>query len=254
MKKIMKLEMKKLFSKKDIMLMLGIMMAIPFFLAFFLAYRIGGINFGGSVSIDEYGALIWSFLKYLFVLYILPIYVSTSLLGKEIEMRSINIMLSNKKRNEILVGKTLVYGIVLTIFFILFQIISIISWKIFIEGSEYSVAIENYVGYVPRIIGMYGFQWLELMFVLLLSQFLCCLIKGNAALLIGLLIMILQRVLVNIDSIKRVLPYYISDINSYCAIPIDSLVKTNAVSLSIYIFIIGILMFVSLMIWKRKDF
>lgn len=251
MKSIMKLELKKILAKKDVMLMFGIIILFPLFMALCIVYEVAGINFGGAVSVDGFGLLIWSFLKYLFVLYIVPIYVACSFLGKEIETRSINIMLSNQKRSLVLMAKTIVYIVVLTVFFILFQLSSVLSFQVLLDGTEYATAT---VASTMQITFAYLFQWLELIFVLLLSVVLCSIIKGNAALLLGMVIVILQRVLVNFGDIKKFVPYHISDYSSYLMIPQDELLSSNVMSTIVYIVILSALVIGSIRIWKNRDF
>lgn len=251
MKSIMKLEMKKIFAKKDVMLMFGILIFAPLLLAVCMVNEVGGINFGGAVSVADYGMLVWTFLKYLFVLYLVPIYIACSFLGKEIETRSINLMLSNQKRSKILTAKILTYVIAITLFFALFQVVSVLSYSLFIAGTEFSVAME---ASGMETVCLYAFQWLEMLFVLFVSILLCCLVKGNAALLLGLVVIILQRLLVNIGGIKRILPYYISDYNFYSMIPSNTLVVTNMTSMVIYAAILMILIIGAAGIWKKRDF
>lgn len=76
MKNLIKLEMKKVFSKKDVMLILGVLILTPVIFSLCLVHRAAGIDFSGQVSVDSYGIMIWSFLKYLFVLYLVPIYIA----------------------------------------------------------------------------------------------------------------------------------------------------------------------------------
>ena len=251
MKNIMKLEFKKVISKKDVMLMLGIIIIVPLLMALCIVNKVAGINFGGAVSIDGYSLLIWSFLKYLFVLYLVPIYVCCTFLGKEIETRSINIMLSNQRRGTILAAKVITYAIVLTIFFVLFQIVGFASYMIFIEGTEFGVEM---TASVMDVVFIYIFQWLELMFVLCLSVIMCCFIKGNAALLMGMVVVILQRVLVNFDGIKRFVPYYISDYSNYLLIPAEDLTSFKLMSTGIYTVILAVLIYGATSIWKKRDF
>lgn len=93
-----------------------------------------------------------------------------------------------------------------------------------------------------------------MIFVLLVSAALCCVIKGNAVLVLGIGAIIVQKILVNIDEIKRILPYYISDYNSFSMIPADKLVTENSISLFIYVCIILVLFMVSMNAWRKKDF
>ncbi len=251
MKNIMKLEFKKIFSKKDVMLMFGIIILVPLIMALCIVNKVAGINFGGAVSVDGYSILIWSFLKYLFVLYLVPIYVSCTFLGKEIETRSINIMLSNQKRSYVLAAKVIAYAIVLTLFFVLFQISGVLSFHLFLAGTEYGAVMSASVIDVAFI---YLFQLLELLFVLFLAVILCCFIKGNAALLLGMIVVILQRVLVNFDGIKRFVPYYISDYTSYLLLPEEGLTGYNVMSTVVYAVILTVLVYGATRIWKKRDF
>ena len=54
MNSIMKIELKKIVAKKDVMLMLVLLSIVPFLLAFCMVNRIAGINFGGAVSITDF--------------------------------------------------------------------------------------------------------------------------------------------------------------------------------------------------------
>lgn len=251
MKNIIRLELKKMFSKKDIMLIFGILILAPIIMALCIVNEVAGINFGGAVSMDGFGLLIWNFLKYLFVLYIVPIYLCCSFLGKEIETRSINIMLSNKKRGTILVAKTIAYIIVLSVFFVLFQVSSVLSFNILLDGTEYATAM---TASAMETIFIYLFQWLEIIFVLFLSTVLCSVIKGNAALLLGLTIVILQRLLVYFDGIKKFLPYHISDYSNYMTIPEEKLLSSNIFSTVVYVIILTALLLGAMRIWKKRDF
>lgn len=251
MKNVMKLEFKKIFSKKDVMLMLGIIILVPLLMALCIVNEVAGINFGGAVSVDGYSILIWSFLKYLFVLYLVPIYVCCTFLGKEIETRSINIMLANQKRSNVLTAKVITYAIVLTVFFVLFQLAGVLSYQLFMDGTEFGTAMS---ASVTDVVFIYLFQWLELMFVLFLSVILCCYIKGNAALLLGMVIVILQRVLINFDGIKRFVPYYISDYTSYLLLSTEDLISFNVTSTMIYAVILAVLIYGAARIWKKRDF
>lgn len=251
MKNLIKLEMKKIFSKKDVMLILGVLILTPVIFSFCLVNHIAGIDFSGQVSVDSYGIMIWSFLKYLFVLYLVPIYIACCFLGKEVENRSINIMLSNEKRANVFIAKLLTYTGVLTVFFVLFNISSVMSYVLFVKNTTFSSVIE---APVIESIFLYGFQWTEMIFVLLVSAALCCVIKGNAVLVLGIGAIIVQKILVNIDGIKRILPYYISDYNSFSMIPADKLITENTISLFIYICIFLVLLVVSMNAWRKKDF
>lgn len=158
------------------MLILGILILAPVIFSPCLVNHVAGIDFSGQVSIDSYGIMIWSFLKYLFVLYLVPIYIACCFMGKEIENRSINIMLSHEKRAKVLGAKVLTYVCVLTLFFAFFQITSILSYEIFINGTAFSTITE---ASLAGTIFLYLFQWMEMIFILLVSVALCCTIKGN---------------------------------------------------------------------------
>lgn len=251
MARLLKLEMKKVLSKKDVMLILGVLILAPFLFSFCLVNNIAGINFSGQVSVDSYGIMIWSFLKYLFVLYLVPIYIACCFIGKEIESRSINIMLSNAKRAKVLASKIFTYAIFITGFFILFQISSFISYFVFVQGTDLAAVAETTV---METVFLYLFQWLEMIFILLVSVALCCMIKGNVALLLGIGVVIIQKVLVNVEAVKRILPYFISDYNYYSMISRGNLFTTNMVSMAIYAVILFCILAGTAYVWQKRDF
>lgn len=248
---IMKLEWKKLRSRKDIMLILTVLILTPFLFSFCIVHKIAGLNVGGQVSADMYGIMIWSFLKYLFVLYLVPIYIASSMLGKEVENRSIQIMLANKKRMSVISAKSLTYLGLLTVFFVLFQFSSFASYQLLIKGTAYGAA--STTTFMENAF-LYLFQWFEQIFVLMLSIVLCCVIKGNAVLVCGLLAIILEKIAANVESIARVLPYHISDYNAYGSIKADQLLSTNLLSVGIYFIIFAVFGIVISRIWKNRDF
>ncbi len=251
MKDIVALEGKKLLSRKDIMVALGILLVVPFLFSFCIVNEIAGLNFGGTVARYDYGVLIWTFLKYLFVLYLIPLHMVTSMLGKEVENRSIQIMLSNKTRMSVLLGKVIIYLVAMTIFFVLFQIACALSFELFVAKTEYAQGIE---ASFMKIFFLYLFQWLEVVFTIGLAVLLSCVIKGNAALVFGLVFVVLERIFVNINGIKHFIPYYISDSGAYEMVRASKLLTHNIQATMTYVVIIGILTFVSVRIWKKRDF
>jgi len=251
MRRLLHLEIKKVLSKRDVMFLLGLLVIVPVLFSLCIIYKVAGINFTGQISIDSYGIMIWSFLKYLFVLYLVPIYIVCSFMGREIENRSINIMLSNKERSKVLGTKLITYVVLLTVFFMLFHMVSVVSYTIFIQGTDYAMSINSPMS---EIIFLYVFQWLEMMFMVFASAFLCCLIKGNIVLILGLGIVILEKIFLHVESVKRILPYYISDYSSYCMLEKESLLSSNILSSFIYFVILAVLLLGMVGIWKKRDF
>lgn len=251
MNQLLRMEMKKVLAKRDVVFILGLLTIVPVLFSLCIIYKIAGLDFTGQISIDSYGIMIWSFLKYLFVLYLVPIYIVSTFMGREIENRSINIMLSNEERSKVLGAKIITYVAVLTLFFVLFQIVSAVSYGMFIQGTDYAMPIGSDLA---EIVFLHMFQWLEMMFMVFASAFLCCIIKGNVVLVLGLGIVILEKILVNVDSVKRVLPYYISDYSSYSMLGKENILSTNAISVVIYMAILAVLLFGVVSIWKKRDF
>lgn len=249
---LVKLELKKIFSKKDILIISFILILAPLLFGICMINHIAGINFSGQVSIDSYGIMIWSFLKYLFVLYLVPIYLLCCFVAKEIESRSVNIMLSNCERKKVFVAKMISYVMVITLFFVLFQISSILTYSFLIKNTSFASTMAE--SSVTEMIFLYIFQWLELIFVAGISYLLCCIIKGNAVLVLGIGVIILEKILVNFESIRRFLPYYISDYSYYSMIPKDMLIRQNIFSCLIYFILIAGCFFAALIIWNKKDF
>ena len=70
---LLKIETKKFFKKKDIILILSLLAVLPLILSLLFKYQVGGLKLSGKFNIVEYGIAIWSFLKMLFILYVVPI-------------------------------------------------------------------------------------------------------------------------------------------------------------------------------------
>ena len=249
---LVKLELKKIFSKKDIMIISSILILSPLVFGICMVNRIAGLNFNGQITVDAYGIMIWSFLKYLFVLYLMPIYLVCCFVGKEIESRSINIMLSNYDRKKVFAAKMTTYLITITIFFVLFHIVSMLTFSGLIHNTEFALAGSGNT--LTKNFFLYLFQWLELLFVAIISYLLCCAIKGNAVLVLGIGVIILQKIVVNIEGVRRFLPFYISDFNYYSMIPDGVLMNTNIISCIIYTITIMATFCIALKMWSRKDF
>lgn len=248
---IFKLEMKKIISKKDMMLIMIVLALAPFIFSFCMVNKVAGLNFDGLVSFGDYGIMIWSFMKYLFVLYLVPIYLAASFLGKEVENRSIQLMLANKKRSTVLASKIVAYVLVLTVFFALFQGMCVLSYQVFIAGTDLAVAGD---ASTMSMVFIYLFQWLEMIFVLLISVALCCIIKGNAVLVMGLVVVILEKILANLNGIKRILPYSIADYSSYVNIDPSKLMSSNIISVIIFTVILAALLIATASVWRKRDF
>ena len=224
----------------------------PLILSLLFKYQVGGLKLSGKFNIVEYGIAIWSFLKMLFILYVVPIYIPCTFIGREVEQRSINMLLSKEKRSKILIAKTIVSVAAIILFTLAFFIISFISFKLFLTGTKFAVvggAILTKSNFM-----LIAMQLLEMIFVTLLSVILNTIIKGNAALVIGFGAVALERALQNISAIEKYVPTFMSDFNNMSELSMKALNTFFTKSIIIYAIYAVVLLVSSLMIWKKREF
>ena len=247
---LLKIEFTKLIKKKDVILISSLMIILPLIMALLFRFNVGGLTLQGQLAPQDYGMIVWSFLKMLFVLYIIPIYIPCTFIGREVEQRSINMLLSKEKRNNILLSKIIMSLAYITIFMVLFFIVSYAGFKIFLTGSEYELLDLTAATTASKYLMMYVLQWLEMIFVTLLAVLLNTVIKGNVALVLGFGCIAIEKALQSLDMLKSYVPTFISDFNNMVGMSNELFSK----SVLIYIIYLFVLLFISFMWWKKREF
>lgn len=251
---LLKIEFSKLIKKKDILFISILLITLPLIFTLFFKYEIGGLEFNGQLQGIDYTIVIWSFLKMVFILYIVPIYIPCMLIGREVEQKSINMLLSKERRCIVLISKLIVSIVAVTIFTILFFIVGYISFKIFLTGTKYELTDSN--SYTPIKIQILSLllQWLEMIFITLVSALFNTILKSNVSLVFGFSIIALQKALQNIDTLKLYIPSSISDFNNILTVGISDINYYFIKFILVYFIYFFILSIISILIWKKRDF
>ena len=251
---LIKIELTKFIKKKGVIIISAIISLIPLLIALLTKLDISGLSIGGSFTSTEYVFSIWEMLRALIVLYIIPIYIPCTFIGREVEQRSINMVLSKEKRGKILMVKIISSFIAVTLFMIMFYAIAFISFKLFLTGTEFEASTLTTTLSTNTYVFAALFNLLEVLFVTLISVFLNISIKSNVALVLSFGVIILEKVLTNVNSIKRFLPCYISQFDRLYTLTKSQLSSFYSSSIIIYIVILTILFIMCYTVWNKRDF
>lgn len=251
---LLNIEAKKFIKKKDVMLIIVLLIVLPFIMTIFFKYEVGGLTLGGQLTAVDYSIAVWSFLKMLFVLYIVPIYIPCIFIGREVEQRSINMIMSKEKREKILISKILMALFAVTVFTVLFFVVAFLSYKLLLTGTKYELVDAAAKVSVNTEIMRLVFQWLEMIVITLVAVLFNVVIKGNAALVLGFGVVALQKGLQNISGLKDYIPTAISDFNNMSMVATADLNAFYTKSLIVYGVYIVVLAVSAIHIWKSRDF
>ena len=163
-------------------------------------------------------------------------------------------VLSKEKRGKILMVKIISSFIAVTLFMIMFYAIAFISFKLFLTGTEFEASTLTTTLSTNTYVFAALFNLLEVLFVTLISVFLNISIKSNVALVLSFGVIILEKVLTNVNSIKRFLPCYISQFDRLYTLTKSQLSSFYSSSIIIYIVILTILFIMCYTVWNKRDF
>lgn len=250
---ILKTEIHKFFKKKDSLFILIALLIVPAVLSICFRFEVGGIAFSGQVTSVEYILMIWSFLKYVFILYIVPVYLPCNFLAKEIEQRSVQLLLVREERNRILISKIIAFILEITAFMALFMCVTALCYQFLIVGTKIEAIIDATIYDTMTTVMLFGLQWLEMMFMMMLAVMLGIVLKGNATLVASIGVLALEKVLEGASSLKGFIPSSISDFAN-CVTQIEQNNFLGLQSFIVYIVIIGVLLFLSFYAWNKREF
>jgi len=246
-------ELKRFLNKRDSLIIMGILAITPAILSVCFRLELGGISLTGQMSMLEYMLMIWSFLKYVFILYIIPIYLPCNFIAKEIEHRSVQILLMHEAKSKILISKLAALVIEISVFMCLFFTVTAGSYQFIIRGTAYE-AVGMVTSYTAgKTFILFGFQWLEMIFLLCLSVLFSIILKGNTVLVATLGFVAIEKIFENVDSLKSYLPLYIADFANLQ----DKLGQGNAYvlqSLLVYGALLTILLTSSIYVWNKREY
>lgn len=250
---ILRTELSKFFRKKDSLFIAGILVIVPIILSICFKLEIGGISFGGQVTATEYVLMVWSFLKYVFILYIVPIYLPCNFIAKEIEQRSVQMLLLREEKNKILFSKIVSFIIEVTVFMALFMCVTALCYKFLIVGTAIEATGNAAVYSAVTTVTLFGLQWLEMMFIMMLSVLLGIVMKGNAMLVAAIGFLALEKVLESVGSLKNFIPSSISDF-SYGLTKLEESSSFGVQSILVYTVIIASITILSFYTWRKREF
>ena len=194
----------KLFKKIDVKISLLIFALIPLLIAFLISVESNVITIGDSVFAGiEYATVVLGLLKSLFVPYIFMCLFSSSLIAGEIDegVEAMYIAKIEKKERNIL-SKCISLISINFSNIIIIVISSSVGWLLFLKGSKYSTG--NFFSSISDD---------NIIFVIyfILSILISLFFNQGKSLIISFLLIIISKLLINIDTIKQWIPTYLGD-------------------------------------------
>ena len=255
--KILKMQLQKNFSRSDVRISFFVFCAVPFAIAFMISMKSGVIDIGTSVfSAMGYTSVILGLLKSLLLIGGVTALIVTAIVSKEIDSGLDNIFLSRlKKRENLLISKMFTIDIFITLVFALLIVGCVLGWLVFLRDTEFGNKLfwEKDSENTRRIIFTVVRSYLEIIVYSKIFTLISIACKYSKAIILNLMILVVMRLLVNIEAIRNWIPTYIgnaSDLFEYTGNKIVTHGVQGSLILLLYIIILIIL---SLYIYKMKD-
>lgn len=200
-------ELKKVFSFKNIVL-LALVCFVPWLFSFLIVTNNSSVSISGKFNSYTFSFTIWELMKILFVSILIPIFVTSSNMGKELSNKSIYMYItkvSNTYYYNIKLLANYIYSILLII---LYLISSTISFNLILRKSEHFSQVD-----VSREIIIYTILLtiFEIMLYVSLTHLLSIYFNQLGSLFLSFIIIITIRIIKNVPSIKKYTPEEICD-------------------------------------------
>lgn len=250
---LLKCELTKLLKRRDIYIILTLGAIVPLTMAILIATGSGAVSFTGQYTPALYPIGVWSLFRMLLITYVIPVYISSTLLASEIESGSINLLLFRARRIEILNSKAIAAQILLTVFYGIFIAFSFLSYYLFLSNTEFSVPFaESIVPFRPQMVSLFLF-YVELTLVSVISFTVSTFVKGYLSLLTSLGIIIVSKILENIKSLIDYLPTYICDVSRLSTTSDADALSVGLASTGLLLLYILVFYFIAVSIFRRID-
>lgn len=251
-------QLRKMYQRKDVKVSYLLFFLVPIILSFMIKIESNIITIGDSVfSGIGYVGVVLGLLKGLFVFYILMFLFSTSLIAGEIDNLTDAVYYCKvQKRTSIILSK--VSSLIIMSFLLIMDICvsASIGWLLFLRDSKFgssqywaSATDEN-----QFMIMMILFSFIEIVVLMLISANLSLLLSQGKALMASFLVIILFKLIENIETIKIYIPTYIGNLNS--AMELSGKSFWNETMQNGFVFLIYVIILVVVLIRKynRMDY
>lgn len=251
-------QLRKMYQRKDVKVAYLLFFLIPLILAFLIKIESNIITIGNSIfSGIGYVGVVLGLLKGLFVFYILLFLFTTSLIAGEIDsMNDAVYFCKVEKRSSIIISKVNTLLIMSFLLILDICISASLGWLLFLRNSKFgsmqylsATSDEN-----QFMIMMLVFSFLEIVVLMLVSANLSLFLSQGKALMASFLVIIIFKLVENIEKLQNFVPTYIGNLNS--AMELSGKSFWNAVLENSIIFFIYIVVMIVVLTRKynRMDY
>ncbi len=211
-------QLRKMYQRKDVKVAYLLFLVIPLLVAFLIKAESNIITIGDSIfSGIGYVSVVLGLLKGLFVFYILLFLFTTSLIAGEIDsMNDAVYYCKVEKRSSIITSK--INALVIMSFLLILDICfsASLGWMLFLRNSKFGSM--NYFSSSLEenqfMIMMLVFSFIEIVVLMLLSANISLFLSQGKALMGSFLIIIVFKLIENIDGVQKFVPTYIGNLTS----------------------------------------
>lgn len=200
-------ELKKVFSFKNIVF-LALICIVPWLFSFLIVTNNSSVSISGKFNSYTFSFTIWELMKILFVSILIPIFVTSSNMGKELSTKSIYMYITKVNNTYYYNSKLIVNYIYSTLLILLYLISSTVSFNLILRKSEHFSQVN-----ISREIIMYSILLaiLEILLYVTLTHLLSIYFNQLGSLFLSFIIIVFIRIIKNIPSIKKFTPEEICD-------------------------------------------
>lgn len=248
---LFKSELDKILKKRELRLVLVITAAIPLLIGVMINSGSDVVDFNGMSEAPLYSIGLWALLRLLMLTYLVPVIAISSNLGSEIDLGIVGMFITRYPRVQYYCIKQIANFIYITVFYIIYLIFSFLSFYLFVKESDASILTPA----IESNIFCYGLflSYLEILLLTFIVQALCARFGAIGSGLLGICIMILFKIVENIDEVKNLIPTYITDISRVLELQGSQLGKDLFEAISLLCLYSALFFLVGMIYFKKKD-
>lgn len=251
------MQIKKVFWRSDVLISLLIFALIPFVIAYLISIKSGIIQIGNSVfSTMGYASVIIGLLKSLFLIGGIVALVASSVVAKEIDSGlDCSYFTKLKKQEYLFVAKSLALFCFITLIFLALILSSAAGWYVFLRNTDYgnSLFTSNDTDKAAFLLLSMAGAFLEMLTMCELFCVMSLLFKYSKAVLVNLSLLVLMKLLANIESLQRWVPSFIGDGSGMMQFSGRELVSRGTEGLIILFIYACVLVIAGTIIYRKMD-
>lgn len=250
-------QIKKLFLRTDVLWILAIFAILPLGIALLISMESGIVQIGNSVfSAMGYSSVLVGLLSSLLLVSVTLALTATSLVSKEIDTGLDSMYVTKvKSRGHILLSKMVAMDLMAVAIFVVLVLSAVAGWALFLKNSSFGTDLfwgtdrNETFQLIYTILGAF----FEALVMTRLYFLFSVLFKHGKALVFNFVIVVVLKLLANIEKVRMWIPSYIGSGMELTQYTGDELVRHGLSGLGLLAVYVVVLSVVNYWLYKKMD-